>query len=213
MPCSAARLHAVIIGHVGAAFAAKRLWPRVSLALLLICTFLPDLLRIAFIPFGMWSSDSNVYTHTDPWCVLLAAAAAAGAWAWTRQRGAAAAAFALVLAHVLFDLVSGRKVLWDNGPRGWNLDAEYWQYELLIEVGLVVLGWILMRPVVGAKWSRRRVVVGLALFEFAFLALGVSDRPWRRRCWAYPFKQCDDSSSLLTRKWPFRPFFGLKDLI
>ncbi len=194
----------MIIGHVGAAFIARRIFPRVSMKALLLATFAPDLLRLVFIPFGMWSGDSNVYTHIYPWSIGVAAFTAAGAWLFTnRQRDAAIAAAALVTSHVLLDMISGQKVLWDHGPRGWNLDRHYWQYEMLLEAALVIGGWILMRPAVGPRWKRPRIVVALVLVEFAALSFGIYEKPYRERCFAHPFMDCD-GDSILTDRWTFR---------
>jgi hypothetical protein len=176
------------------------------MTLLLVATFLPDLLRLGFIPFGMWSFQSNTYTHALPWSGLVALAMAAIAWVVTRSRTAALVTGGLVLLHVVFDVVSGTKELWVGGPTGINLDATYWQYEFLIESALVIAGWWVMRPVAGSVGRSVRTVVALVCVEFLVLAHGVYQHPYRYRCWSYPFRACGEGG-LLTRQWELRlPF-------
>src|SRR5438477_460308 len=50
----------MIIGHIGIAFAARRAWPRVPMVVLLVATFLPDLLRLPFIVFGVRARRARV---------------------------------------------------------------------------------------------------------------------------------------------------------
>src|SRR5260221_14261213 len=70
----------MIVGHIGAAFAARRRWPHLSLAILIVASLLPDLLRVLFLPFGLFTHRSKVYTHGVPWIVLIAAASRLIAW-------------------------------------------------------------------------------------------------------------------------------------
>src|SRR5260221_12849383 len=102
----------MIVGHIGAAFAARRRWPHVSLAILIVASLLPDLLRVLFLPFGLFSQQSNVYTHGVPWIVLIAAASGLIAWRALRSTSAGVAVPALGLSHVLLELASGADELW-----------------------------------------------------------------------------------------------------
>ncbi len=196
----------MIIGHIGAAFGARRIWPSVPLKLLLIATFLPDLLRLLFIPFGMWSYQSNTYTHSLPWSGVVALAMAAIVWRVTRNGTAASVSALLVLLHVEFDVVSGTKEMWVGGPTGINLDATYWQYEFLLESALLISGWWVMRPVAGRYVRSVRTVIALVCVEFLVLAHGIYERPYVYRCWSYPFEACAEGS-FLTHSWLVRlPF-------
>jgi len=199
----------MIIGHLGPAFATRRLWPRVPMIVLLIGTFLPDIVRLDLTPLVPTMSDANLYSHTLPWLALVAIGGALLAGWLTRQRESGWAVFALVLAHVLLDLISGNKELWIGGPSGINLDYRYWQYEFLIELALLVGGWLLLGSNDGGRGSPRgRLIVALALLEFLVLASAIYERPWVSRCWSWPFRTCDDSS-LLTVRWE-HPWSGLQ---
>jgi hypothetical protein len=203
----------MVIGHVGVAFAAKRVWPSVRMRTLLLATFAPDLLRMAFIPFGMiYSTESNTYTHGLPWCVLLAIAV--GALAYKQGgRDAAVATFTLVLSHIALDFISGFKPLTPHGPIGMNLEGRSWQLEFLLESIIVIGGWLLWR---GGQRSPKRgggIVSLLVLGEFAMLMFVVASRPFAQRCLAYPYRRCLDQSPL-TFRWhvsanPIRDLLGM----
>jgi hypothetical protein len=87
-----------------------------------------------------------------------------------------------------------------RAPAGWNLDARYWQYEMLIESAIALVGWWVMRPVATLQLRRFRVFVALAAVQFAALMIEIDARPYRYRCLAYPFSSCDDTTEL-TRRW------------
>src|SRR4051812_24912037 len=141
----------MIIGHVGVAFATKWRWPRVSLTALLFATFGPDILRellaVFFVPFAL----TNLYLHALPWSALLALAAGMLAWAWSRDRTTAFVVFGVVLSHVALDMISGKKPLWNYGPRGIDLGLIV-QVELLVESLLLLGGWYLVRRVNVVRW-------------------------------------------------------------
>ncbi len=194
----------MIVGHIGAAFAARRRWPHVSLGILIVASLLPDLLRVPFLPFGLFSQQSNVYTHGVPWIVLIAAASGLIAWRALRSRSAGVAVAVLVLSHVVLDMSSGTKELWRGGPRGLDLDAAYWQYEFAIEAVILFAGWWLMRGGgVGRPWRLWRVPVLLLALELGVMVAAVYERPYAKRCWIYPFRPCDDNNPLAHRWWAF----------
>ena len=107
----------MIIGHLGVAFAAKRRWPRVPLAWLVVATFAPDLWRIvlATTRYDWW--PSNTYSHALPWSAILAVVLASVAWLVLRDGAAALLVGFLVAAHVGLDMISGWKPLWPGGDR------------------------------------------------------------------------------------------------
>lgn len=112
----------MFIGHFGVGFAAKRAWPRASLAVYIAAAELPDFLWAVFVLLG-WEQvrivpgDTAVtplhFAHYPLSHSLLADAgwAAAGAtlyWLWTRDARAALWAAGLVLSHWLLDVLSHR---------------------------------------------------------------------------------------------------------
>lgn len=198
----------MIIGHIGVAYAAKARWPRVPLGALLFATFAPDILREALASAGLEWRQTNLYSHGLPWCLLLAAAAGLLAWKALADRTKVGGLVVggLVLAHIAFDLISGNKDMGPGGPVGLYLES-FQQLELVIEGGLVLVGWWMMRRAVAPRWATHWAMpVALILLEAIYLAGSMSLRPYRTRCLASPMAECTDSS-LLTTKWNTRPFF------
>jgi hypothetical protein len=198
----------MIIGHIGVAYAAKARWPRVPLGALLLASLSPDILREVFASAGLDWRQTNLYSHGLPWCLLLAAAAGLLAWKALadRTRMAGIVVAGLVLLHVALDLVSGNKDMGPGGPVGLYLES-FQQLELVIESGLLLAGWWMMRRAVAPRWATHWVMpVALILLEATYLAGSMSMRPYKTRCLASPMAECSDRS-LLTRKWNTRPFF------
>jgi hypothetical protein len=153
------------------------------------------------VALGFTKQDANLYSHALPWSLLVAVSGALIAWAITRQRIAGWAVLVLAPVHILFDLVSGDKPLWKNGPVGIDLDHRYWQYELLIELALLIGGWLLLRGEdKKRRWAGRPMLIALCVVEFIVLARAISERPWLSRCWIWPLRPCNDSS-WLAAKW------------
>lgn len=198
----------MIIGHIGVAFAARRRWPAISMGALLLATFAPDLLRVILERVPAQPRDGNFYAHALPWSVLLALAVGAASWTWRRSRETAAVMASLVMLHVVFDMVSGRKPLWGGGPMGLDVQRLA-PAGLLLESVIALAGWLyLRRGLDRARWYAApwvpAVMILLAAMNFAG---GISQRGWVARCIAHPIVACDDSS-WLTTKWRVAPFWG-----
>lgn len=198
----------MIIGHVGAAFAAKAQWPRVPLGALLVATFAPDILREVFASAGLDWQHTNLYSHGLPWCIVLAVGAGMLGWKVLadRTRTAGFVIAGLVLVHIALDLISGNKDMGPGGPVGLHVEL-FQQLELVIEGGLLLAGWWLMRRTVAPRWATHGAVPALLiLLETTYLAGSMSLRPYRTRCLASPVAECTERS-WLTMKWNSRPFW------
>lgn len=198
----------MIIGHIGVAFAAKGRWPLVPLGALLVATLAPDFLREVFALAGFGWRQTNLYSHGVPWSVILAAAAGLLAWkafaARTRTAGVVVAG--LVVAHIALDLISGHKDMGPGAPVGLYVES-FQQLELVIESGLVLVGWRVMRRGGAPRWATHWGMPALLiLLETTYLAGTMSLRPYSTRCLASPVAACTDGS-WLTMKWNTRPFW------
>jgi hypothetical protein len=180
----------MIIGHLGIAFAARAKWPRMSIYWLLVATMAPDLFRAALAALGMSMWQTTRYSHVLPYSALFALVLGAVAAAMFRSRLAGLVTVAVVLSHILLDAVSGQKALWDGGPAG--LDAQrYQQLEFVIEAAICWWGWRLLRRSSSPTWlARRSVLAALLVFEAAFQAWSLEQRPYATRCWVWPLKSC-----------------------
>lgn len=180
----------MIIGHLGAAFAARAKWPRVSIYWLIIATMAPDLLRAGLAASGMSTGFTTRYSHLLPWSALLALALALVALALFRSTTAAVVTAAVVLSHIALDAISGQKALWSGSPPGLNVQR-YQQLEFVIEAALCWWGWRLLRHSPAPTWlSRRSVLAALLIFEAAFQAWSLNQRPYATRCWVWPLESC-----------------------
>lgn len=180
----------MIVGHLGLAYAARARWRRIPFAWLVAATMAPDLARLALDAIGSNRWFRNEYTHLLPWSLLLAAGLGLAAYLARRDAGAALVVGALVLSHVALDMISGRKPLWVGGPLGLDVQR-YQQLELLIEATLLIGGWRLLRRGAPAMLvTRRTVLAALLLFETAYLAKALNDRPYATRCLEYPLQPC-----------------------
>lgn len=125
-------MHAVFVGHLAAALAAKKIEPRLPLAALVAATFGLDLLWPAFLWGGLETvrpqPGITAFTPIDfesyPWSHSLALALGWGALAaWIASRfGTARMALvigAVVVSHWVLDYVSHRPDLpvWPGGPK------------------------------------------------------------------------------------------------
>ena len=197
----------MIIGHIGVAYAAKARWPRVPLGALLVATLAPDILREVFASAGLNWRQTNLYSHGFPWFLLLAVAAGLLGWKALedRTRTGGYLIAGVILTHVALDLLSGNKDMGPGGPVGLYVESIQ-QLELVIEGGLVLAGWRLMRRSVAPRWSTHWTMpAALILVQTTYLAGSMSLRPYRTRCLASPVAECTDSSWLTTR-WNTRPF-------
>jgi hypothetical protein len=103
------------VGHVGAAFAAKRLRRSIGLALLVVATYAPDWVDAGLCLAGK-SSPIEMLSHSMPAVAFLALIALAGYGAVTRDWKGGAILAAVVVSHMLLDWITGTKPTWPGGP-------------------------------------------------------------------------------------------------
>ena len=196
----------MIIGHIGVTFAAKRAWPRLPLGILLGASYAPDLWRGVLAAAGLHWRLTNLYSHALPWSLVLALVLGAFTWVTRRDRTAGLVVVALVTSHILLDMISGDKPLWEGNAVGLGVQ-DFQQLELLIESVLVLVGWKLVWPMYGSGRSARWALpTMLIVFQAAYLMGTISQRPYKTRCLAWPMGACTDSS-WLTLKWNTPPFW------
>ena len=196
----------MIIGHVGAAYAARRAWPGVSLPALLAASFAPDLFREVLLGADVPYFEANLYSHASPWCFELALACAFATWLFTSDRAAAFAVSVMVVSHVVLDAISGRKLLWYWGPHGLWMER-YWPIDLLIQGALLLIGWWLIRRTRAPRLATNGMIAGALVITQFVVSMGqVSQRPYAARCLAYPFRPCRNED-LLTTRWNVLPFW------
>lgn len=182
----------MIVGHLGVAFAARARWPRLSIYWLIMATLAPDLFRAALAASGMSMWGTTRYSHVLPYGALLAVSLGVVALVFFRTKQAALVTVAVVLSHILLDAISGQKALWDGGPVGLNAQR-YQQLEFVIEAAICWWGWRLLRRSPSPTWFARRIVLAaLLLFEAAFQAWSLGQRPYATRCWVWPLVSCWD---------------------
>ena len=182
----------MIVGHLGVAFAARARWPRLSIYWLIMATLAPDLFRAALAASGMSMWGTTRYSHVLPYSALLAVSLGVVALVFFRTKQAALVTVAVVLSHILLDAISGQKALWDGGPVGLNAQR-YQQLEFVIEAAICWWGWRLLRRSPSPTWFARRIVLAaLLLFEAAFQAWSLEQRPYATRCWVWPLVSCWD---------------------
>lgn len=181
----------MIVGHIGAAFAARWRWPRAPFGWLLVATMAPDIARLILDLTTQAPWQRNEYSHFLPWSALLAGLLAAVCWGALRKRDAAVAVGVLVLSHIALDMISGQKPLWVRGPRGLNFEY-YQQLEFVIEAGLVSSGWRLLRQSPAPlRWATSRSVLAILLvFQAVHLIGAFYARPYATRCFEYPVRPC-----------------------
>jgi hypothetical protein len=180
----------MLIGHLGPACAARAQWRDIPWPWLVAATFGPDLARVALAVTGVDRWDLNRYSHLLPWSALLAAGVALLAWTARRDARAAIVVGMLVLVHIAFDMVSGRKPLWVGGPTGLDVQR-YQQLELVIEGALLIVGWRILRRAEPTTLVARRVVLAtLLVVEAVYLTQSLLARPYATRCIEYPLQPC-----------------------
>lgn len=180
----------MIIGHLGVAFAARARWPRISVYWLIVATMAPDLLRAALAATEMSMGFTTRYSHLLPWSALLAVGLGVLAAVLFRSGTAGAVTVVVVLSHILLDAISGQKALWNGSRPGLNLQ-HYQQLEFVIEAAICWWGWRLLRRSPAPTWlARRSVLAVLLLFEGAFQAWSLEQRPYATRCWVWPLESC-----------------------
>ena len=133
----------MIVGHLGAAAALARWRPRVSLLWIIPAAIAPDLLDITYALAGI-CNPYGLYSHTVL-AALLLGVVLAGAAVLAQRRETALVVLLAVLAHLPFDLPTGRKLFWPGGElHGLGLYQRP-GVDFVMESLLVIAGWALLR--------------------------------------------------------------------
>jgi hypothetical protein len=168
----------VITGHLGVAAAARGRWPAAPLLWLVPAAFAPDLLDFAYAITGV-CSPYGLYSHTMPAAALTAAVLGGAAFLATGSRAAGLVTAAVVLAHLPFDFVTGRKIFWPGGPLVGLALYQRPLLDFLAEVPLALGGWwVLRRSGRGPRWAALGLAaVTLVVVQGVFDGLNVDMKP------------------------------------
>lgn len=143
----------MIVGHWGLAYAVSAKTRDAPFLLFAVASIAPDCLDVVYALLGV-CSPYGVYSHSVPVLFPLSAAFALAIWLVTRNRLFGLVGMALVLIHLPADWVTGRKALFLHGPLvGANIYS--WPLaDFLVEVPLLVAGWLAARRAdVRPRWA------------------------------------------------------------
>jgi hypothetical protein len=154
----------MIVGHVGIAFAARALDRRAEnkrapLVWLLAASVAPDLLDGVYA-LGKYCNPEGVFSHSLPAVGALAVLFGVAAWLYTRNATTGLIVAFLVVMHLPPDFITGRKVLWPNGPVIGLYVYRWGWLDFVVELPVIVGGWWMLRR---SRFTPRWVVSGLAL--------------------------------------------------
>ena len=155
------------IGHVGAALAAKRVRMSVSLLVLLLAAYAPDLIDTGLCFTGGYSA-SQMWSHSIPAVAVFTVIAFLAYTLITRDGVGGAVVAAVVLSHMFLDWITGTKPTWPGGPMiGLQLYshpiADFVAEGVVITIGALVYARTLP--------PRRRPWLDLTIMLGALLAL------------------------------------------
>ncbi len=185
----------MFIGHYALGFAAKRLEPRLSLAVLLAAPQFLDLLWPFFVLTGIERVEvapgdtafTPLHFSSYPWSHSLVMSMvwgiAFGSFAWLRRRSLREAAIvgALVVSHWMLDVASHRPdmPLWPGG--GPLLGLGLWRSvpaTLAVEIAMYVVGVVLYaRATKSTDRTGKWAYIGLVTFLFAAYAGNILGPP------------------------------------
>src|SRR5215469_7670957 len=179
----------MFIGHFAAGFAAKRVAPRVSLAVLFLAAQLADVLWPIFVGIGLETVRiapgitavtpldfvSYPYSHSLVALAIYGVALGAACWWLLGGRSTFVVVAALVVSHWVLDVVSHRPDM-PMYPGGRKYGLSLWNSlpaTLLVEIAMFAAGvWLY------AKTTRPRDAVGrwsfVALVVFLLIAYGAN---------------------------------------
>jgi hypothetical protein len=185
-------------GHIGVAFAAARVEPRVNVGVFAAASLLLDLLLWLFILFG-WESvvipadfpQSHQpefvfpYSHglfaTIVWCILAAGLVFLLSRSHAREKTRSALLVgAVVFSHWLLDALVHRPELPLAGAPSLRMGLGLWNHmpiALVVEAGLVLAGALLFLPGCGASRPKKFALAVLSLLVLAFTVVGMTVAP------------------------------------
>lgn len=178
----------MFVGHYGAAFAAKKFAPKISLGVFFAATLFIDLFWSLFSIFGIekYRVDASLpgimpvslyympYSHSL-WAALgWAALFAVIVYAIVRDSRAAIVSFAVVFSHWIFDLIAHREdlaVFGESVKLGFGIWNSRW-LSLVVEFGIFFAGLLLYLSTTSPRdrtgtWSLGSLVALLAACQLA----------------------------------------------
>lgn len=155
----------MIVGHVGIAGAARALDRRAPGAAapilwLLAACVAPDMVDGA-LALGKYCNPGGLFSHSLPAVAALATLFGCAAFLHTRSAVTALMVAGLVLFHLPPDFITGRKVLWPDGPVVGLYIYRWGWLDFIVEAPVIVAGWWMLRR---TTFTPRLAVSGLALF-------------------------------------------------
>jgi hypothetical protein len=165
----------VITGHIGIAGAAHATRRDSSLPWLLVAAMAPDIVDALFV-VARQCNPHGLYSHTVPAAALLAVVFGAVAYYFSGQRATGVLSALLVLAHLPPDFITGHKLFWPGAEMMGLRLYDHPIGDFLVEFGLVVIGWLLLRTRPWApRWATgRAALIWLFLIQVSVEAVGMA---------------------------------------
>jgi hypothetical protein len=160
------------IGHIGIALAGKGLQRTAPLWLLVVATQGCDWVQVVACVAAP-AGASAMWSHSLPMVAALAAALSLACYLLTRNGMVAGLAGAVTVSHVLADYVTGLKPTWPGGP---TIGLELYSHplgDLVVETGILALGWLLYRRSLPPESRSSRLTWALLLLLGVTQLLGV----------------------------------------
>ena len=154
------------IGHVGVAFAAKRVRRSIGLAVLLVATYTPDWVDAGLCLAGTYNPH-GILSHSIP-SVLAFAVVGFLAYAIVTDdwKGALVIA-AVIISHMLLDWITGHKPTWPGGPLIGLQLYDRPIADFFVEGAVILIGALLYRPTLPPQrrqWFDVSIMLGALLF-------------------------------------------------
>lgn len=145
------------IGHVAVALAAVHVRREAPLWILIVASQWPDWVQLFLEALGAW--NAQLYSHSIPAVLAGSLLFALVFLRWSGDVRGAMLVAAMYLTHPVLDLVTGLKPLWPGGPL---IGANWYDQpvkDFVLEVALLLLGWLTYRATIGARRRERLVWV------------------------------------------------------
>ncbi len=139
----------MIVGHIGIASGARALDRRESgsaapILWLLAASVAPDMVDGA-LSLGKYCNPEGLFSHSLPVVAVLATLFGCAAFLHTRSAVTALIVAGLVVLHLPPDFITGRKVLWPDGPVVGLYIYRWGWLDFIVELPIIIAGWWLLR--------------------------------------------------------------------
>jgi hypothetical protein len=139
----------MIVGHLGIASGARALDRRepgaaAPILWLAAASVAPDMVD-GVLALGKYCNPEGLFSHSLPVVAILATLFGCAAFLHTRSSVTALLVAGLVVMHLPPDFITGRKVLWPDGPVV-GLYIYRWSWlDFVVELPIIVGGWWMLR--------------------------------------------------------------------